>query len=745
MPPVRIAVEGCGHGSLNDIYETVDRQATEKGWDSVDLVIIGGDFQALRNANDATCLSVPDKFKQIGDFHEYYSGGRVAPYLTLFIGGNHEASNHLAELYYGGWVAPNIYFMGAANIIRFGPLRISGMSGIWKGYDYRKTHYERLPYNRDDVSSVYHIRELDVRKLLQVRTQIDIGLSHDWPKGVEKLGDHATLFRKKSGFKADSDSGKLGSIAAREALNHLRPAYWLSAHLHVRYTAKVSHDPPRANSISLSPPSPHLAVADTHAVGDSNAVSDTNAVADTNAVDDTNHATVIPRSNVNTNTLAGHQLLGTATGDEQSRIKAWNEFGVNARRAEKEKRDQDDFMRMIRARKPKPPRNITFEETVKIGRGPVQTFVRGADGEKIEPAPADDESIENLDKVSQGNSPVNISSEEAVAKQGSSLLAETTEDVQTAKHVKTMQDVKTTDVADNIDKISISTSPSSTASVKSSPAQKALPKADISLNWGGDPSPDSWWNDDVGDRVPEVEAELPSSLAQSFVPKAATNNSTSERLPPPEMIKNLETQFLTLDKPHNHDAFVELLEIEPISEQDDAPVESPLRLKYDKEWLAITRAFADELEFGGHPKGKVPAHKGFEYYQQRIAEEEKWVQENVVNAGLLNVPTDFVLTAPVYDPNVSINTQEQPKEYTNPQTSAFCNLIGIENKFDMAEEERQARMAAGPRPEEPRQYTGRGGRGGRGGHGGRGRGRGGRGSGRGGYGGRGGRGSTDAW
>lgn len=34
-----------GHGSLNDIYETVDRKATEKGWDSVDLVIIGGDFQ----------------------------------------------------------------------------------------------------------------------------------------------------------------------------------------------------------------------------------------------------------------------------------------------------------------------------------------------------------------------------------------------------------------------------------------------------------------------------------------------------------------------------------------------------------------------------------------------------------------------------------------------------------------------------------------------------------------------------
>lgn len=42
----------------------------------------------------------------------YYSGEKKAPVLTLFIGGNHEASNYLAELPYGGWVAPNIYYMG---------------------------------------------------------------------------------------------------------------------------------------------------------------------------------------------------------------------------------------------------------------------------------------------------------------------------------------------------------------------------------------------------------------------------------------------------------------------------------------------------------------------------------------------------------------------------------------------------------------------------------------------------------
>ena len=42
----------------------------------------------------------------------YYKGEKVAPVLTLVIGGNHEASNYMQELPYGGWLAPKIYFVG---------------------------------------------------------------------------------------------------------------------------------------------------------------------------------------------------------------------------------------------------------------------------------------------------------------------------------------------------------------------------------------------------------------------------------------------------------------------------------------------------------------------------------------------------------------------------------------------------------------------------------------------------------
>src|SRR5436190_4495994 len=119
-------------------------------------------------------MAVPRKYRQIGDFHKYYSGAKHAPVLTLVIGGNHEASNYLFELYHGGWLAPNIYYLGAAGVVRYGPWRIAGISGIYNGRTYRQPHSERLPYDRDDIRSVYAVREYDVQRLLLLRSPVDI-------------------------------------------------------------------------------------------------------------------------------------------------------------------------------------------------------------------------------------------------------------------------------------------------------------------------------------------------------------------------------------------------------------------------------------------------------------------------------------------------------------------------------------------------------------------------------------------
>ena len=474
-------------------------------------------------------MSVPMKFRHIGDFHEYYSGARVAPYLTIFVGGNHEASSHLFELYYGGWVAPNIYYMGAANVIRCGPLRIAGMSGIWKGYSYRKPHHERLPYSQDDVKSVYHVRELDVRKLLQVRTQVDVGISHDWPKGVEWLGNHKALFAQKNLFEADARAGTLGSVAARYAMDRLRPTHWFSAHLHCKFSALVRYDGGEEPSTALND---------------------------------------LSEANVQQNT---------------------------------------------------------------------------------------DEMIVDVE--------------------GGVSNAETSDVTQTQQNVEEIE-VDLDELDDG--------------------------KIDATLPQILKAAPQSIPDD--------IRAQLPESF------KRPPPTEPPKQEPFPEGIKNTSTRFLALDKCLPNRKFLQLVEIETISEPNTATIERPFSLSYDKEWLAITRVFSPELVVGDS-NARVPPDKGEAQYRASIQAEEDWVETNIVAQGKMQIQENFEITGPVFDGSVGTTTREQPKEYSNPQISAFCDLLQINNPFDISEAERQQRQAKGPAPETPRQFNARGGRGNRGGRG----------------------------
>jgi lariat debranching enzyme len=581
---IRLAIEGCGHGTLHAIYASIEQACKVKGWPGVDLLIIGGDFQSVRNAYDLNCVAMPAKYREMCDFHEYYSGAREAPYLTVFVGGNHEASNYLFELYYGGWVAKNIYYMGAASVVRLGPLRIAGLSGIWKSYNFRKPHYERLPYNESDMKSIYHVREIDVRKLQQVRTQVDIGISHDWPRGVEWKGNWKKLFRQKAHLEEDARSGQLGSVAAKLVVDRLKPRWWFSAHLHCKFAGVIDHneggleskgDPPRAASVQVAPPQPVVAKNDDEI--------------DLDLDDEPEEKPVV--KNEPTPAVAH----------------------VNADEIDLELEDDED------------------------GVAPVAPG-QGLDGVQVP-----------------------VSNEQ----------------------------------------------------------QKPQSKPDSSVD------------------IEAARAALPDSF------KNTRSNPPPAEDPPG--ITNRTTQFLALDKCMPNRSFLQLMTI-PSSSSDtnETDLPRPLRLEHDKEWLAITRAFAlHEPLLLGDPKFHTPRAKQPHEYAALIDESLAWIEANNLD---LWIPEDFEPTAPVYDGgNFRLPQYERDagglKEYSNPQTSRFCQILGIGNPFDIPEEERQARLMAGPRPDEHERPLG-GGRGGRGGgRGGGGRGRGGRGGGGGGRG-RGGRGGS---
>ena len=181
----------------------------------------------------------PHRQRYMGTFHNYYSGELKAPILTIVIGGNHEASNYLQELAFGGWLCPNIYYLGncgvvdVVNDVGIVILTVGGLSGVYSPKSVSQKRYEFPPYNDSSIRSVYHIRNIDKTMLNSMPSgSIDIMLSHDWPMGITKYGNTNDLkdHLKRQGL-------GLGSRPTMEILKTLVPPYWFGAHFHQEFNA----------------------------------------------------------------------------------------------------------------------------------------------------------------------------------------------------------------------------------------------------------------------------------------------------------------------------------------------------------------------------------------------------------------------------------------------------------------------------------------------------------------------------
>lgn len=186
-------------------------------------------------------MSVPPKYRKMKDFQKYYLGKKTAPVLTIFVGGNHEAMNYLKDLYYGGWVAENIYFLGYSNVININGLRIAGVSGIHNNSNWKKGHYEVYPFDFGQMKSSFHTRQYEIMKLSLLKDPIDIFISHDWPNIIGDLSDFRVLTKVKPYFKKDIQNHCLGSPQLTFLMDNLQPRFWFSAHLHIHWELMVEH------------------------------------------------------------------------------------------------------------------------------------------------------------------------------------------------------------------------------------------------------------------------------------------------------------------------------------------------------------------------------------------------------------------------------------------------------------------------------------------------------------------------
>lgn len=286
-----VAVQGCCHGELTRIYDAC--QEHEKSTrEKIDLLICCGDFQAIRTASDLRSMAVPEKHLKVGDFHEYWSSDpknfppkRKAPYLTVFVGGNHENSDWLADEYYGGFLAPNIYYIGHSGVIIVDNcICIAGLSGIYNAGNYNRPYPSRPFFTIDsNKKSAYHIRQVEVNKLhaffsyarrfysyqneftpiekedcggknlsLKHDTEVNIFVSHDWPVGITKFGREDRLLHEKPFFSEDISQNRLGNPYTLSLLNVARPDYWVAAHLHCYFRATVPHPPGTSDDLETT-------------------------------------------------------------------------------------------------------------------------------------------------------------------------------------------------------------------------------------------------------------------------------------------------------------------------------------------------------------------------------------------------------------------------------------------------------------------------------------------------------------
>jgi lariat debranching enzyme len=213
------AVFGDVHGKQDLMYQKVLDHERDTG-ETVEVVLQVGDFETIRDEGDFEHYYAPSQFHHVSDFAGYCSGEKQAPCLTVFIGGNHENWGFLKDYSEGGFVAPDIYYLGRSGVLEVKGKTIAGITGVFKNNRYKEPKPEHPCYDWK------YYTPRDVGNLMDKK--IDALLLHDWFRPLKdvEISEEANIPPQfKKGYETPT----------YELVKNTNPAHVFMGHMHRSY------------------------------------------------------------------------------------------------------------------------------------------------------------------------------------------------------------------------------------------------------------------------------------------------------------------------------------------------------------------------------------------------------------------------------------------------------------------------------------------------------------------------------
>ncbi|WP_438039799.1 metallophosphoesterase [Sorangium sp. So ce128] len=227
-----VAVVGDVHGAMHSMVELLD------AWEHrhrrhIDFVLQVGDFEPHRHEDDLATASLPQKYRDLGDFWAFDQGMASFEWPIYFIGGNHEPYGFLDQFPKGGELAPNCYYLGRVGRVEVAGLRVVGLSGIYsEGALAWRPPLREIKSQKKKLFAYY--TEDEVMKAASYGS-CDILVLHEWPRGAIEPEQEAEL----AGMRRAHRPEQVGSELARLVVDSLRPKLVVAGHMHWRHRSRI--------------------------------------------------------------------------------------------------------------------------------------------------------------------------------------------------------------------------------------------------------------------------------------------------------------------------------------------------------------------------------------------------------------------------------------------------------------------------------------------------------------------------